>query len=123
MVLGVCRQILGDRHHAEDAFQAVFLVLACKARSIRQPDLLGNLALWSGARTAQVKKTGRCELQKREESDVMCVPGAVKMVEPMVSSADVSAMALEHAEKFCTTRSPGCLGSFRLPVLLCYFEG
>jgi hypothetical protein len=42
MVLHVCRQILGDRHHAEDAFQAVFLVLACKATSIRDPNLLGK---------------------------------------------------------------------------------
>jgi Sigma-70 region 2 len=28
MVLGICRQTLGDRHHADDAFQAVFLIVA-----------------------------------------------------------------------------------------------
>jgi RNA polymerase sigma factor (sigma-70 family) len=40
MVLRLCRRILGDTHEAEDAFQAVFLILARKAGSIRQPEAL-----------------------------------------------------------------------------------
>ena len=56
MVLDVCRQLLGDRHHAEDAFQAVFLVLARKARSIRDPDLLGNWLYGVALRTARCAK-------------------------------------------------------------------
>ena len=41
MVLGTCRLLLGDLHFADDAFQAVFLVLARRSTSIRRPDLLG----------------------------------------------------------------------------------
>jgi RNA polymerase sigma factor (sigma-70 family) len=41
MVLGVCRRVLHDAHEAEDAFQATFLVLVHKARSIGRPDSLG----------------------------------------------------------------------------------
>ncbi len=52
MVLGICRQLLGDHQHAEDAFQAVFLVLARKARSLREPDLLGNWLYGVALRTA-----------------------------------------------------------------------
>ena len=43
MVLRVCRGVLRDPHDAEDAFQAVFLVLASRAGSIRRS---GSIASW-----------------------------------------------------------------------------
>lgn len=42
MVFGVCRRILRHHHDAEDAFQATFLVLACKAASIRPRRMIAN---------------------------------------------------------------------------------
>jgi DNA-directed RNA polymerase specialized sigma24 family protein len=35
MVLSVCRQILGDLHAADDAFQATFLVLIRRSGSFK----------------------------------------------------------------------------------------
>jgi hypothetical protein len=42
MVLGVCRRLLSDPNDVDDAFQATFLVLVARARSIRNREVLGS---------------------------------------------------------------------------------
>jgi hypothetical protein len=58
MVLGVCSRLLGDAHAAEDAFQATFLILVRKSRSIRKQ---GSVASWQyGVARRPVGQLGLC---------------------------------------------------------------
>ena len=67
MVLDISRQILGDLHDSEDAFQAVFLVLARRAQSIRDPDLLANWLYGVAVRTARWREASdRPSMEERK---------------------------------------------------------
>src|SRR5262249_24654767 len=64
MVFGVCRRLL-PYQDAEDAFQATFLVLARKAGSLRNPELLGNWLYGVACRTAR-KARARASRHEKE---------------------------------------------------------
>jgi RNA polymerase sigma factor (sigma-70 family) len=122
MVFGVCRQLLDDRHLAEDAFQATFLVLARRARSIRDSDRLGNWLYGVAFRTARCARLRLARRRKKEE-----IGGAVRFGsnvpgEPTGPTAEETIMAREQAEALHgeIARLPD---AFRLPVVLCYLEG
>jgi RNA polymerase sigma factor (sigma-70 family) len=117
MVLGVCRQLLGDYQRAEDAFQAVFFVLARRARAIRDPDLLSNWLYGVALRTARKARTRLARMRQNEENRAVYRPEAAP-----TAPADRSAIEREQAEALHeeVDRLPE---SARLPVVLCYFEG
>ena len=122
MVLGVCRQVLADRHLAEDAFQATFLVLARKARSIRDSDRLGNWLYGVAFRTARCARLRFARQRKIEEIGTTIRAGSNVPVEPTVPPAEGAIIAREQAEALHgeIARLPV---AFRLPVVLCYLEG
>ena len=126
MVLDICHQILGDPHDAEDAFQAVFLVLARKARSLGDPELLANWLYGVAVRTA---RNGRVHASgspgvRNEEAAMMRHPqsDSCGMVDRSISAPEQSALARERAEALCN-EIDFLPRPFRLVVVLCYFEG
>ncbi len=137
MVMSVCRGLLGDAQHAEDAFQATFLVLARRARSIRDPDLLGNWLYGVAVRTAQCARQQIARRRRREEGHAMRRAAGLGLdlggdvgidaspsdpAGPTAPPADRPAIDREQAEAIHreVDRLPR---AFRLPVVLCYFEG
>ncbi|QDU22551.1 RNA polymerase sigma factor [Urbifossiella limnaea] len=67
-VLGVCRRVTGDHHLAEDAFQAVFVVLAAKADCVRPAAALGGWLYGVAHRTALRARTMRDRHRRRERA-------------------------------------------------------
>jgi RNA polymerase sigma factor (sigma-70 family) len=112
MVLGVCRRVLGHEKDAEDVFQAVFLVLAKKAGSIRQTDVGGylyrvayHLALRARAGAARRAASGPARLP---------APTSLDPADD-VTWREVRAVLDEELQ-----RLPDAL---RSAVVLCYLEG
>ncbi len=112
MVLGVCRRLLADTHVAEDAFQATFLVLARRARSVRNHESLGGWLHRVARRIAMRLRSGHARRKAREHAGNL---------EVAVHYAD----RLEHDEiKSVIDQEIDRLAeSQRLPVVLCCLEG
>src|SRR4051794_41631853 len=66
MVLGVCRRVARDTHDADDAFQATFLLLARKAGSLRQPELVGPWLHGVARRTAAKARSAAIRRHQRQ---------------------------------------------------------
>lgn len=114
MVLRVCRNVLRDPHDAEDAFQATFLVLAKRMRSIRKLDSLG---CWLHGVAARVSARARVDAAKRRRREreggrpALAVVSAVEESEDDVQALHVQEEVLRLPERY------------RSVIVLCYWEG
>ncbi|MHB1557259.1 MAG: sigma-70 family RNA polymerase sigma factor [Isosphaeraceae bacterium] len=114
MVLGVCRRMLGDFHDAADAFQAVFLVLARKAPSVRVEDSLGRWLHGVSVRVARrARAVARAERERIRAFDGFDPP-APEAASPACRDDLRAAIDEEIA------RLPA---RYRSAAVLCYLEG
>ncbi len=112
MVMGVCRQMLRRAQDAEDAFQATFLVLVRKARSIRVSDSLAPWLYGVACRTAQ---RARSAASRHRTADVEAMADAVES--PPDGPLELDVRPILHQE---LARLPG---KYREPIVLCHLEG
>ncbi|WP_406698711.1 sigma-70 family RNA polymerase sigma factor [Singulisphaera sp. Ch08] len=114
MVLRVCRQMLSDRHEAEDAFQATFLVLASKAHSIRNRD---SVAGWLHGVARRVALRAKADAARRRIKERRAALLAMAK-SPMDDDGSPSESWPELHEEIA--RLPE---RYREPIVLCYLEG
>lgn len=112
LVLGVCRRVLHNHHDAEDAFQATFLVLARKARHIRQGHALSGW-LYKVAYHLAVKLRSSTERRRRAEHQPTRV--SEKPAEDRLAWDDLRKVLDEEL-----ARLPE---KYRVPLLLCCLAG
>ncbi len=111
MVLRVCRGVLHDAHDAEDAFQAVFLVLVNRARSIRRSD---SVASWLFGVAQRVATRARRSAARRHKLNDVAAERASETDLRAENDPDWEAL---HDE------IDGLPERLRAPIVLCYLEG
>src|SRR5271166_490498 len=115
MIYRVCCQVVGDCHEAQDAFQAVFLVLARKAGAVRNRESLASWLYGVALRVAARARTGLNQRRVRE-------PQAEDRHEEMLARTAQATGHMEDAE--AVHQEVGRLSEkFRAPIVLCYLEG
>jgi RNA polymerase sigma factor (sigma-70 family) len=110
LVYRTCRAALRDAHDAEDAFQATFLVLARKARSLRVRGDLGPWLYEVARRVAAHARTAAARRRKHEQQ-----AAAVKAEATDASEPDVASLVHDAVGRLPQR--------FRAAVVLCDLEG
>jgi RNA polymerase sigma factor (sigma-70 family) len=112
MVLGVCRRVLHQAEDAEDAFQATFLVLARKARSVRRRESVGG---WLYQVAYRLAVRARAASARRRAHERKAAVMAQARPEAEAGWDDVQPVLDQELNRLPE--------KYRLPLVLCYLEG
>jgi RNA polymerase sigma factor (sigma-70 family) len=111
MVVRVCRRVLGDPHEAEDAFQATFLILALRSRSIRGSDCLAS---WLYRVASNVSATARGAAARRRAHELKAAE-TKPLFAPVEAAVDLGPVIHEELDRIPER--------YRTVLLLCCLEG
>jgi RNA polymerase sigma factor (sigma-70 family) len=116
MVRAVCRRVLRREHDVEDASQATFLTLACKAASVDKRQAVGG---WLHTVAYRIALRARAEAAKRgrHEKTAGELGGPVA---PGESGQEAGRQELRSVLDEEISRLPA---KYRAPLVLCYLEG
>jgi RNA polymerase sigma factor (sigma-70 family) len=111
MILGVCRRVLQDRHDAEDAFQAAFLVFLRKAAAIGKRKSLASWLYGVAHRTALQARKKAAQRRAKERQAEMAQKHAAgdNPIQDMLPLLDQEMSRLPD--------------KYRVPIILCDLEG
>ena len=110
MVLGACQRILHNAHDTEDVFQATFLVLVRKARSLLGRKTIGNWLHEVASRTALKARTAACKRRVKEKQ--------VKTI-----SLDQADEGWRELQTFLDQELQRLPAKYSGPIVLCDLEG
>ncbi len=116
MVFAVCKRIVGDSQDAEDAFQAAFLILANRARSILEQR---SVASWLYGVALRVAHRGRARTAQRRIEEQRFAAMRSQKIEAAANRPEDEPLDHEtlHQEVHRLPRK------YREAVVLCYLQG
>jgi RNA polymerase sigma factor (sigma-70 family) len=112
MVLNVCRRMLRQREDAEDAFQAVFLILAQSAAGIQKS---ASLASWLYGVAYRISLKARAQMSKRRRHEKQAAQARPVQGERDVAMRELQAVLTEEVARLSE--------KYRAPFVLCCLEG
>jgi len=117
MVLSTCRAVLGDRHQADDAFQATFLVLANRAQTVRRD---GSVGAWLHGVALRVAACARSREARRQRHERRYAEMTTQARE---RDGDGGRQSLDDLDGVLHEEIGHLPQKYRTAVVLCYLQG